>query len=179
MGLFYGARYAPSAPKPSDSLGIVGVNILLFSQSNYFNEKVTDVDAVGAAKYSGAVSLFLIAAMHANWARGSSWPAADERRLADAVIGWEKMPSAGACLVVAGLLTLGGNLVAGWPGSKPRLQRIGAAGVSATLAVRGLVGGAGLMLRTSETFLRWNRRLYSPLCLLLAACSAAGAVPRH
>jgi hypothetical protein len=89
------------------------------------------------------------------------------------------MPSAGACLVVAALLTLGGSLVAGWPASKPRLQRVGAAGVAATLAARGLVGAAGLIPLTSESFLWWDRRLYSPLCLLLAALSAAGAASRR
>lgn len=86
------------------------------------------------------------------------------------------MPSAGACLAVAALLVLGGGLVAGRPASKPLLQRVGAAGVAATLAARGLAGAAGLMPLTSETFLWWDRRLYSPLCLLLAALSATGAV---
>ena len=131
-------------------------------------------------KYLGAASLFFLAAVHANWARGSSWPAGDEETLARAVIGGDEMPSAGACLVVAALLVLGGSLVAGWPGSKPRLQRVGAAGVAATLATRGLVGVAGLIPLTSETFLWWDRRLYSPLCLLLAALSVAGTVsPRR
>ena len=89
------------------------------------------------------------------------------------------MPSAGPCLAVAALLALGGGLVAGWPTNKPRLQRIGAAGVAATLAARGLVGAAGFTPLTSETFLWWDRRLYSPLCLLLAVLSAAGAVSRR
>lgn len=120
-----------------------------------------------------------MAAVHANWARGSSWPASDGRRLAQAVIGNDEMPSAGACLVVAALLILGGGLVAGWPRSKPRLQRIGAAGVATTLAARGLVGAAGLIPLTSETFLWWDRRLYSPLCFLLAALSAAGIIPKR
>ena len=135
--------------------------------------------AVRAMKYLGAGVLFFLAAMHANWARGSSWPASDRRRLAERVIGGDEMPSAGACLVVTALLVLGGSLVAGWPGSKPRLQRVGAAGVAATLAVRGLVGALGLTPLTSETFLWWDRRLYSPLCLLLAALSAAGAISRR
>jgi hypothetical protein len=137
------------------------------------------VGVVRAMKYSGAGALFFLAAVHANWARGSSWPAADEQRLARAVIGRDEMPSAGACLFVAALLTVGGSLVAGWPASRPRLQRVGAAGVAATLAARGSVGAAGLMPLTSETFLWWDRRLYSPLCLLLAILSAAGAVSQR
>ena len=127
-------------------------------------------------KYSGAGMLFFLAAVHANWARGSSWPADDEEKLAQAIIGGQEIPSAGACLAVAALLALGGGLVAGWPANEPRLQRIGAAGVSATLAARGMAGAAGLIPLTSETFLWWDRRLYSPLCLLLAALSAAGVV---
>ena len=129
---------------------------------------------VRAMKYSGAGILFFLAVIHANWARGSSWPADNEESLARAIIGEEEMPSASACLVVAVLLTLGGGLVAGWPAGKPRLQRIGAAGVAATLAARGLISVFGLMPLTSETFLWWDRRLYSPLCLLLAVLSAAG-----
>lgn len=134
-----------------------------------------NVGVARAMRYSGTVALFFLAAIHANWARGSSWPASSEQQLAERVIGRDEMPSAGACLVVAALLTVGGSLVAGRPASKPRLQRIGAAGVAATLAARGLVGAAGLTPITSETFLWWDRRLYSPLCLLLAALSAAGS----
>lgn len=130
-------------------------------------------------KCLGSGGLFFLAAVHTNWARGSSWPASDQRRLAQAVIGNDEMPSAGACLVVAALLMLGGGLVAGWPRSEPRLQRIGAAGVATTLAARGLVGAAGLIPLTSETFLWWDRRLYSPLSFLLAALSAAGTVPKR
>ncbi|MGF1470642.1 MAG: DUF3995 domain-containing protein [Rubrobacteraceae bacterium] len=132
-----------------------------------------------AMKYTAAGTLFFLAAVHANWARGSSWPAADERQLARAVIGEDEMPSAGACLVVAALLTVGGSLVAGQPAGRPRLQRTGAAGVAATLAARGIAGATGLIPVTSETFLWWDRRLYSPLCLLLAALSLAGAVPQR
>ncbi len=48
------------------------------------------------------------------------------------------------------------------------------------LAAHGLVGAFGLMpqQRVSEAFARWDRRLYSPLCLLLAGLCAAG-VARH
>lgn len=132
-----------------------------------------------AMKYSGAGILFFLAAVHANWARGSSWPAASEQQLARAVIGEDKMPSPGACLVVVALLVVSGSLVAGWPRSKHWLQRVGAAGVAATLAARGIVGAAGLIPLTSETFLKWDRRLYSPLCFLLAVLSAAGAAPQR
>jgi hypothetical protein len=44
------------------------------------------------------------------------------------------------------------------------------------LAARGVLGAVGLMpgQRLSEAFARWDRRLYSPLCLLLAGLCAAG-----
>lgn len=71
--------------------------------------------------------------------------------------------SAPACLTVAALLLAGAALVAGRPRGWPRGQRLGVAGVAATLAGRGLIGVAGLMPqeRTSSTFARWNRRLFS------------------
>lgn len=140
---------------------------------------MVNVGAAKAAKYLGPGTLFFLAAVHANWARGSSWPASDRRRLAERIIGRDKMPSASACLVVSALLTLGGSLVAGWPEGKPRLQKVGAAGVAATLAVRGLAGAAGLVPVASEKFLWWDRRLYSPLCLVLAALSAAGTLSKR
>ncbi len=136
-------------------------------------------DGIVIARQSGACALLVVATIHANWARGSAWPARDERTLAQAVIGHEAMPSAPACLTVAALLLAGAALVAGRPRGWPRLQRLGAAGVAATLAGRGLIGVAGLMPqeRTSSTFARWNRHLYSPLCLALAGLCVAGAVP--
>ncbi len=133
------------------------------------------------ARRSGAGALLAVATLHVNWARGSAWPARDERALAQAVIGRDAMPSAPACLTVAALLTVGAALVAGWPRRWPRAQRLGAAGVATTLVGRGLIGFTGLMPqgRASLMFARWNRRLYSPLCLALAGLCIAGAVPLH
>jgi len=135
---------------------------------------------VGVAALSrslGAGGLLAAAALHLVWAAGFSWPAADRRRLARAVAGRDKMPSAADCAAVAALLTAGAGLVAGWPKGAPRLRRIGAGGVAATLAARGAIGAAGLMpeQRTSPSFARLDRRLYSPLCLLLAVLCTAGA----
>ena len=134
------------------------------------------MDAIGAARNLGVGGLLALAAVHANWARGSSWPLPDRRRLAWTVVGSEQMPSAAACLAVTALLTVGAGLVAGLPRRAPRLGRMGAAGVVAVLAARGVVGAVGLMpgQRVSEAFARWDRCLYSPLCLLLAGLCAAG-----
>jgi hypothetical protein len=138
------------------------------------------VDAIGAARNLGVGGLLALAAVHASWARGSSWPLPDRCRLAWTVVGSEEMPSSAACLAVTALLTVGAGLVAGLPRRAPRLGRMGAAGVVAVLAARGVVGAAGLMpgQRVSEAFARWDRRLYSPLCLLLAGLCAAGVYRR-
>jgi hypothetical protein len=90
------------------------------------------------------------------------------------------MPSATACLAVATLLTVAAGLVAGLPRRAPRLRRVGAAGVVVALAVRGIAGVAGIVpeQRASAAFARWDRRLYSPLCLFLAGLCAAGVARR-
>ncbi len=131
---------------------------------------------VRLARRLGAGGMLAVAALHANWARGSAWPARDERALARAVIGRDTMPSAPACLTVAALLATGDALVAGRPRRWPRVRRLGVTTVATTLAARGIIGAAGLMPheRGSATFARWNHRLYSPLCLALAALCAAG-----
>ena len=103
------------------------------------------VDAIGTARNLGVGGLMAVAAVHANWARGSSWPLSDRRRLARAVYGSEQMPSATACLAVSTLLTVGAGFVAGYPRRAPRLGRVGAAGVVAVLALRGVVGAVGFM----------------------------------
>lgn len=125
-----------------------------------------------------STSLLAIAGLHLNWASGSTWPLPDRESLADEVAGRPDSPppSATACLVVAGLLTTAATLVAGRPRSAPGLSRLGAAGVVATLATRGGFGMAGRtdMLvpgSASERFRARDRRIYSPLCLALAALS--------
>lgn len=137
------------------------------------------MDTIRAARTLGAGGLLAIAVVHTNWARGAAWPAPDRRQLAEAIIGWEEMPGAVPCLAVVALLGVGAGLVAGFPHHSPTLQRLGAAGVTATLATRGVLGFTSVMDagRISPTFARWNRRLYSPLCLALAALCAAGVVP--
>jgi hypothetical protein len=127
------------------------------------------------ARGLGAGGLLAIAAVHANWARGSAWPAPTHQHLAQAVIGRSSMPPPRASLAVAAALIAAGAIVAGVPGRGGRMQRTGVAGVTAVLGLRGIVGLMGRMPheKRSPSFARWNRRLYSPLCLLLAALCAA------
>lgn len=119
------------------------------------------------------------AALHVAWGRGSSFPAPDRATLAEAVIGAPPgapgnsgpgVPGPAACYAVAGVLSAGAvGINARWP-----LRRLVALLVVAALGARGVAGLAGVLPQdaTSPTFRRWNRRLYSPLCLLLAALAA-------
>ena len=135
------------------------------------------MDAIGPARSLGVGGLLAVAAVHAIWATGSSWPLPDRRSLARTVYRSEEMPSATACLAVSTLLPVGAGLVAGFPRKAPRLGRVGGAGAG-VLALGGLGGAVGFVPRlmlghepeqcVSEVFVRWDRRLYSPLCLLLA-----------
>jgi hypothetical protein len=131
-------------------------------------------------QHVAAGGLGAVAALHALWATGSTWPLGGRAELADAVRGTRTAPSAGACLAVAGALAAAAGVVAGRPRGHPRLQRAGAVTVSAALAVRGALGLAGRTHivapgATSARFRSLDRRLYAPLCLALAALSAPAA----
>ena len=138
------------------------------------------MDVIGTARILGSGGLMTLAALHGAWAAGSTWPLDDRRRLAQVVVGSEELPSAAACVSVTALLTGAAGLVAGYPRGAPRLSRLGTAGVVATLTVRGLAGAVGLTTRKgdSEEFAYWDRRLYSPLCLVLAGLCSAGIARR-
>jgi Protein of unknown function (DUF3995) len=126
-----------------------------------------------------SAGLAAIGALHVVWATGSSWPAGDRDTLADQMAGQPPggVPSAAACLAVAGLLGTAAALVSGRPRRAPFVSRAGSAGVVGVLLTRGTVGLAG---RTdllspgavSPAFRRRDRHYYSPLCLALAACAA-------
>jgi hypothetical protein len=121
-----------------------------------------------------AATLGALAAFHLAWGRGSTFPFPDAAALADAVAGRRAVPPRGACFAVAGALTAAALLVADRPRLPRGIQRLGVTGVAAVLATRGALGLAG---RTdvvspgsaSARFRRLDRRVYSPLCLALAA----------
>jgi len=130
-----------------------------------------------------SAGLVAAAALHVAWGRGSSFPAPDRATLAEAVIGAPPggaggsagpgVPGALACYGVAGALS---TAAVGLQIRGP-IRRLTAVAVVAVLGGRGAIGLAGVMPQdaTSATFRRWNRRLYSPLCLLLAALAAPAA----
>jgi hypothetical protein len=126
-----------------------------------------------------AAALGGLAVLHAAWGLGAAWPFDDRQALADAVIGRDEVPPPAACWAVAAALGTAAVLVAGRPRRVPRVRRAAVAAVAAVLSGRGLLGLAG---RTdtvspgssSPRFRRLDRRVYSPLCLALAALSVSG-----
>ena len=130
-----------------------------------------------------AAGLLGIAALHVNWATGSPWPLPDRDRLAEQVVGRSggEVPGPAACLAVAGLLTAAAGFVTGRPRRAPALSRLGAGGV---VTVLGLRGGLGLAGRTdvmspgsvSAEFRERDRRVYSPLALVLAGLALPAVV---
>jgi hypothetical protein len=132
-----------------------------------------------------AGTLFGVAALHAAWGAGKSFPFRDRQQLADAVVGTAAVPPAPACYAVAGALTAAAALVQGFPAGHPTLRRVGLLGVAVALGGRGVLGLTGRTdlvspASNSARFRRLDRNLYSPLCLALArgAWSAASAPSR-
>lgn len=126
------------------------------------------------ARLPTATALVALGALHVAWGQGSTVPFSNRDDLNDAVIGRRTTPSPGACFAVAGALLTAAALVADVPRLPRALQRLGVAGVATVLASRAALGFAG---RTdlaspgssSTRFRRLDRRVYSPLCLALAA----------
>jgi hypothetical protein len=140
----------------------------------------------GAASTLGAGTLLAIAALHVAWAHGSSFPARDRETLARTVLGTEPtagdpagdgVPPALACYAVAGALTTAAVLVDGHVPLPEGVRRLGLRTVVGALGARGVLGLAGrtrlaVPVATSPEFVRWDRRAFAPLCLLLAATAA-------
>jgi hypothetical protein len=125
-----------------------------------------------------ALGLCALSGLHCVWATGSPWPCRTREALSEKVVGRRSgpPPSPVACLAAAALLATAAGLVDGHPHRRPALSRLGSAGVVAVLTVRGAFGIAGrtdLLVpgSTSPAFRARDRRIYSPVCLALAALS--------
>jgi len=114
------------------------------------------------------------AAIHGVWAAGSTWPAASSGELADLVVGRRPMPGRAPCAMVA--VALAGAAAAtaltstGDRAASARWSRAAATVVSSVLLARGVGGAVAESCHIGQVtpeFRRWNRRLYSPLCLML------------
>ncbi|MGX1787192.1 DUF3995 domain-containing protein [Bosea sp. NPDC055332] len=126
-----------------------------------------------------ALLLAAIAALHAYWGRGGLWPAASEDELIATVIGnarAKRMPSPGLCLLVALAIAVTAiwplllAQVSGTATLRPLLQ-FGGFAIMAVFLLRGIAGylPAWRRLHPREPFAGYDRRYYSPLCLLIAA----------
>jgi Protein of unknown function (DUF3995) len=121
------------------------------------------------------------AAVHVAWGLRVDLPGVDRDRMAEAVVGSGPVPGPAACFAVAGLLKAAAALVLGFPRSRPGLVRAGRGGVALALggrALLGLTGRTGMVApgELTDRFRRWDRRVYTPLCLALAAGTVRAAV---
>ncbi|MGK2948886.1 MAG: DUF3995 domain-containing protein [Acidimicrobiales bacterium] len=135
---------------------------------------------IGSA-VSGSVAAIVLAGgaiVHGLWARGSTWPVASREELADLVVGRRPMPGPLACATVSTALAGAAAVTAhsSMTGrSKPgRWTRAAATAVSGVLLVRGIGGAVVDAGNVAPEFRRWNRRLFSPLCVVLGLLVAAG-----
>ena len=119
-----------------------------------------------------ASALAAAAALHVAWGHGSTFPYTSPAELTDRVVGSSRPPSPTACYAVAAALAATA-VIAGVPPRSPwhRGLQLSAAAVFATRAAFGFAGRTDLLMAgsTSPAFRRQDRRLYSPICLALAA----------
>lgn len=120
-----------------------------------------------------AVLLAAVALVHLAWAVGVSWPARDRAELGLHVFGSPKLPGPFACAVVAAVLSVFALAFV----VDPRMPA-GYAVRLVVLLVFALRGFAGPFIDRFRPAVRgspfaiYNRFMYSPLCLLVAALTA-------
>jgi hypothetical protein len=125
-----------------------------------------------------ALSLMTVAVIHAAWAAGSTWPYKDPETLTRSVLGVsaaQDFPPAGLTLAVTGALSLTGTAALARTSKRPKLRqaaRLLTLPAAVVLGLRGVGGFAQSLLAphaSTPEFRRNDLRLYSPLCLALAA----------
>ena len=130
-----------------------------------------------------AATLMALALVHLYWAAGGRWGA--DAAVPEVAGKRAFEPGPAACIVVAGLLSAAAALVvlraARWsPSWLPAwLPAVGCAGVALVFALRAIGDFklVGFFKRVRETrFARRDTRLFSPLCLALAAGCALVAL---
>jgi hypothetical protein len=125
-----------------------------------------------------SAALIVIAALHAYWGLGGTWPKRTAAELARTVVGngRTRMPPPWSCFTVAALLLV----VAAWPWAmleEPHSQPVLVVGIvaAAIFFVRGMAGYSPRWRQrfSAEPFATWDMRLYSPLCMALATAIVA------
>ncbi len=126
------------------------------------------------------VGLGAVAALHAAWASGSTWPARNRQELAEAVVGNRNaLPDRRATAAVAGIAGVAAVTTAGAFGESTALVR-GRRLVGVALLGRAALGGdVALALLgmppAGKRFLALDDRWYRPLCAVLGVAVLAGA----
>jgi hypothetical protein len=123
--------------------------------------------------------LVAIAVLHASWGLGSHWPCESEEALVRSAVGRRgarRMPPPSACVIVAARLAgvsvwpllAVGVIPSAWSGWLSELE---GAGIAAVFIGRGIAGyvPAWRRMHSAEPFVTLDRRVYSPLCLVLGA----------
>jgi hypothetical protein len=133
-----------------------------------------------ATTIATALTLAGIGVLHVAWGFGSSFPFRDRSTLADVVVGNDSVPGRRESLAVAGLLGIAAGLVAAVLPVPRSLRRVGVTGVAAVLATRagfGFAGATGRLVPGSDSprFVATDRRVFAPLCAVLAAGAALSA----
>jgi hypothetical protein len=133
------------------------------------------------AAASATTALAGVAAIHAVWATGSTWPTSSADELGDLVVGTRPMPGAIPCAAVAASLAVAAGATArsagGGSGRVATASHMVATVTAGALLLRGLGGAVADVLNLGNPaapFRRWNRLLYNPLCVglgLLVAVS--------
>ena len=139
--------------------------------------------SVSLAAIVAAAAFIVIAGVHAYWASGGLWPGTDADSLHRTVVGGAPGRYApgpmttwmvAAMLLAAALTVLGGAGLLPLPVPRPWLRTLALVG-AAVLLLRGLLGFVDTRMRPETAggpFARLNVWFYSPLCLVLALCTA-------
>lgn len=131
-----------------------------------------------------ALSLLIIAALHVYWGLGGFWPATDSQSLARTVVGGPagmQSPPAWACFGVGLVLAVAASLVLAFVGVfalplPAAWLRWGMVALAAVFLLRGVGGYFMERWRPSmagSPFVRLNKLIYSPLCLVLGVLAWA------
>lgn len=127
------------------------------------------------------MAFVVIGGLHLLWAMRVWWPIANEGHLARSVAGFPgitRMPPPAACLGVAGAaFCVALILLSALRAPPPPLLGLVLWGAGVVLMLRGAVGFTGIWARLTpeQPFRRLDRRIYSPLCLVLGAITLATA----
>ena len=140
------------------------------------------IGSATAIRILTTTALGAVSALHVAWGRGSTFPYGSNAQLTDRVVGSGRRPSPASCYAVAGALGVTAALTASTRQSPLQRSALSvAATVFATRAVFGFSGRTDLLVpgSTSPEFRRQDRRIYSPICVLLAIGIAHSARVAH